>query len=156
MAFISKTATMILIQIQTFMETTCLKLHRLYLYGNNCTRTRDLSVNYRFTGQTDFIVIRYSETSCGLPKNIRFPFQGKVVKVNRIWEMTSPIYFYIMGLLGLNFGRDNGCPDLGFSWFSSVCRIGNHNSLPKLSKLIIHQSPYHSTLCSWDTDGVVK
>jgi hypothetical protein len=38
------------------------------------------------TGQSDFIFVRYSATTNGLPSNTQFSFQGNVIKVNRIGE----------------------------------------------------------------------
>jgi hypothetical protein len=45
-----------------------------------------------FTDQTEFILHRCSETSSGLPCNIRISLQSKAVKANRIWESACTVF----------------------------------------------------------------
>jgi hypothetical protein len=60
-------------------------------------RPNDSFLEIGFTGQTDFIVVRYSVTNSDLASNNPFRYEGNVDKVSRLCEIMYnvfvPIFF---------------------------------------------------------------
>jgi hypothetical protein len=45
-----------------------------------------------FTGRMDLIFVRYSETKNDISNNNRFRYEGNLVKVRCIWEITCSVF----------------------------------------------------------------